>query len=145
MKITENETTELSSLITKIIDKIKIKKGKSKVIEILTLFKQHFQKMKRFNRRKSQYARRISDIITKEKSNNNRTITLSRIQKIYTEKFKTNISLTTISRVLRNHLDLHFKRTKIKNPKLNKLNYKFMGFLFLKCVVRAINNNLNIY
>ena len=100
--------------------------------------------MKRFNRRKSQYARRISDIITKEKSNSNRTITLSKIQKIYTEKFKTNISLTTISRVLRNHLDLHFKRTKIKNPKLNKLNYKFMEFLFLKCVVRAINNNLNI-
>ena len=39
LKITENEATELSSIITKMIDKIKVKKGKSKVIEILPLFK----------------------------------------------------------------------------------------------------------
>ena len=45
---------------------------------------------------------------------------------------------------MRNHLSLYFKRIKPKNPKLNRINYQFMNFIFLKAVLRALKKGMEI-
>ena len=45
---------------------------------------------------------------------------------------------------MRRHLNLHFKRITVKNPKLNKNNYKFMSFLFLKGFYRGLSLGLDM-
>ena len=62
----------------------------------------------------------------------------------YEEKFKMKISISTISRVMKNHLNLHYLKTTIKNKKLIRDNYIFMSFLFLKGISRALFLKLNL-
>ena len=45
---------------------------------------------------------------------------------------------------MKNHLNLHFKRIKIRNPKLNNKNYKFMRCIYLKVILKAISQNLDL-
>lgn len=144
LKSNEGELNAIRDKIKEKANQVKLKNCKSKIIEILPSFKMHIQKMTKFDTSQTLYAKRISNIIKNERQKFNKAITLKKIQNKYIIEYKEKISLTTISRVLRNHLDLHFKRTKIKNPKLNKINYKFMEFLFLKCIVRAMKLNLGI-
>ena len=50
----------------------------------------------------------------------------------------------TFSRILRFHLNIHFLKTSVKNPKINSNKYKFMRFLFIKGILRALNFGLKI-
>lgn len=45
---------------------------------------------------------------------------------------------------MKNHLNLHFKRVTIKNPRLLENNYMLMHFLFLKAIITGMKNNLEI-
>ena len=100
--------------------------------------------MKPYDRSKTEYGIRIKRIIEEERKDNNKAITLSAIQKKYQSIYSCRISLATISRILRNHLSLHFRRITIKNPKLNQKWYQFMHFLFLKAIMKGIQDGLDI-
>ena len=117
---------------------------KYKEIPILAEFKKHLDDMKLFDTSKSIYATRIKNIITSERNKSNKVITLSKIRNIYNDKYKKNISLSTISRVMKRHLGLHFRRTSIKNSKLNKRKDQIMQIIFLKTLLRAINIGIDI-
>ena len=91
-----------------------------KEITILPKFKVHIDNMKSLDNSKTLYAQRINDIIKEERKNNDKIITLTKINNSYNNKFFPNISLSTASRIMKNHLNLHFKRIKIRNRKLNK-------------------------
>ena len=57
---------------------------------------------------------------------------------------KKKISITTASRILKNHLSIKFLKTTIKNPKLEEDNYIFMSFIFLRILFRTLLFQLNI-
>ena len=121
--IDSNEVKLLSNKINEIRLSLNQRKIKYKEIPILDEFKKHLDEMQHFDNSKSTYAKRIKNIISSEKTKTNKVITLTKIRNIYIDKYKKNISLSTISRVMRRHLGLHFKRITIKNSKLNKRNY----------------------
>ena len=51
---------------------------------------------------------------------------------IYEKEYSKKISLMSVSRILRNNLKIHYRKTVIKNPKLKEDKYIIMTFLFLK-------------
>ena len=61
-------------------------------------------------------------------------IILRNIQKKYIQLFDKKLSHMTISRILR--------KTKVKNPKLEKNQYLFMKHFFIKGTSRAIEQEL---
>ena len=110
------------------------KNTKYKEISILDEFKFNLDKMDKYNTSKSQLASRISSIY-EERQKSNKVITLKKIRTIYYKRFKSLISISTASRIMKRHLNLHFRRISIKNSKLNKRNYKIMQVIFLKGVL----------
>ena len=76
--------------------------------------------MKSLDNSKTLYAQRINNIIGEERNNNEKVITLGKIKNSYNSKYFPSISLSTVSRIMKNHLNLHSKTIKIRNPKLNK-------------------------
>ena len=50
----------------------------------------------------------------------------------------------TVSRVLRNHLNYHYRKSSIKNPKLLKNDSVMMTFIFLKIIERGLYLGLNL-
>ena len=92
---------------------------------------------------KNDYASNILEII-KEFRRKEIKISLKHISVKYKEKFKQEISLMTISRVLRHKLNYHFLKTSIKNPIINNNNYKFMLAIFIKSIFRIIKLGLKL-
>ena len=142
--IDSNEVKLLSNKINEIRLSLNQRKIKYKEIQILDEFKKHLDEMQHFDNSKSTYAKRIKNIISSEKTKSNKVITLTKIRNIYIDKYKKNISLSAISKVMRRHLGLHFKRITIKNSKLNKRNYQIMQIIFLKALLRAIKIGIDI-
>lgn len=84
----------------------------SKVGSIKTLFKEKTEK------------------VIKILKNDGAKINLKNIQQKYEEIFDRKYSLMTFSRIMRNHLNLRFLKTSVKNPKLQKDLYRFMKCFF---------------
>jgi transposase len=144
LRINNEELNKLNEVIMIMRNKLNLAKSNNNLIEIIPEFKTHFQEMKIIDRSDTPYAKKIKAIIEEERKQSNKAISLFKIQKRYKEMYNIDISLSTISRVLRRHLNLHFRRVKQKNPRLNKKNYKFMKIIFLKGLMRGIKENLNI-
>ena len=68
---------------------------------------------------------------------------MKQIAKDYEKKYLKKISLSTVSRILKNHLKIRYLRTTIKNPKLEQNNYILMSFIFLRILLRSFVLNLN--
>ena len=113
-----------------------------KKIDVLPEFYENYQSMILMNKTNSSYAKKIKSIINE--INIKERLSLRKIKTKYEEKFKMKISISTISRVMKNHLNLHYLKTTIKNKKLIKDNYIFMSFLFLKGISRALFLKLNL-
>lgn len=71
------------------------------------------------------------------------SISISKIKKLYKEKFSQIISRTKIHRILKNHFHLVFRKTTLKPNILENILYKKMSFLFIKSMIRALRLNLN--
>ena len=75
--------------------------------------------------------------------NRNHNISITKIKRIYLEKYGVNISRSRIHRIVRNKLKYSFKKTLLKPNKLEQVIYKKMSFIFIKCIIRAIKLNLS--
>lgn len=111
-------------------------------LEILPEFYSKLINLKEMDKSKSFYATRIKRIM--EEYNLEKSISLSYIKNKYKELFNQDISIMTISRVLRFHLGMHYRKTIIKNPKLQKDKYILMSYGFIIGIIRAIESKLNI-
>lgn len=92
---------------------------------------------------KTQYGikvRNIIEILEKDKIK----ISLHNIQQKYLEIYKEKKSLMTFSRIMKYHLNKHFIKTTVKNPKLNKNLYKFLSHFFIKGIVRSLKLGLKL-
>ena len=113
------------------------------VIQILPDFFDVLIKMEKNDLTNSIYAKTIG-FIFKELKNNNKIITLKQIAINYQKIFDKKISITTVSRILKNHLNLRYLKTSPKNPKLQEDNYILMEFLFIRGIIRSLELKLNL-
>lgn len=89
----------------------------------------------------SNLSKNIKQIID---NNKEKRVTLKFIANEYLNTFNRNLSLMTISRVMRNHLGYHYRKTTIKNPKLLDDYSILMAFIFIRIIIRAIELGLNL-
>ena len=113
------------------------------VIQILPNFYNIFIKMEKNDLSNSIYAKNI-EFILNDLKNNNKNITLKNIALNYQKIFNKKISITTVSKILKNHLNIRYFKTSIKNPKLKDDNYILMEFLFIRGIIRSLELNLNL-
>ena len=133
LNLVKNKINVLSNLI---------KKGeKTKNIKDSNEFYQIFQSLTQIKRSDSEYGKRIKQIIH---NNKDQRLTLKLIYEEYKNLYNENISIMTVSRVLRFHLGYHFRKTSIKNPKLEDNNSLIMIFIFLGIISRALALDLNL-
>lgn len=114
-----------------------------KVIKIHQTFYQMFKNMKQNDLRYTEYGQKITFIINYLKQQNE-TITLKKIMEKYITFYNKKISVSTISRILKNHLNIRYLKTSLKNPKLEEKNYIIMSFVFIKGIIRSLFLNLNL-
>lgn len=111
-------------------------------ILILSNFCKVLNNLKESDKEKTEYAKKIKEILKEKKDK--KVTSLKYIQSQYKSKYKKKISLMTISRILRHHLKMHFRKTTIKNPKLLKENYILMEYAFLIGIIKAVEEKLNL-
>ena len=116
--------------------------GKEDSTEMLPFFYEMFKNLKEIPRNQSNNAIRIKRII--ENYNGEKRLTLKMISLIYEKEYSKRISLMSVSRILRNNLKIHYRKTVLKNPKLKEDNYIIMTFLFIKYLVDCLKNKLNL-
>ena len=100
-----------------------------------------FKSLNEIKKDESSLAKNIKQIID---NNKGKRLTLKFIANEYQNTFNINLSLMTISRVMRNHLGYHYRKTTVKNPKLLDDDSILMSFIFLKIILRAIELGLNL-
>ena len=111
-------------------------------IMVLPQFYNQLINLKEIPKDKSKYAIKIKKILSEYKGI--KTITLKIIQEKYKALFNEKISLMTISRVLKNYLGYHYRKTILKNPNLMNYNYLLMGLGFIIGIINSIKSNLDI-
>lgn len=111
-------------------------------INILSNFYDSIDNIRESNKANSVYAQNIKAIF--ENYNSEKSITLKYIQQEYELRYHKHLSRMTISRILRKHLNYHFRKTVLKNPKLKTENYIIMSYIFIFGIIKAIENNLDI-
>lgn len=93
-------------------------------------------------KQKSEKAIKIEKIINNYSGS--KRLTLKMISLLYLEEYSAKIDKMTVSRILKKELDLHYRKTIIKTPKLMEDNYKLMTYLFLKGVSRCLMLGLEL-
>lgn len=86
----------------------------SKILRILPKYFDVFKSITKVDLKNNAYAKKINYILD-DLRNNNITITLKQISKKYKELYNYNISLTTVSRILKKLLNIKYLRLKIQN------------------------------
>jgi len=114
----------------------------NKVIDVLQIFYDRIKDLIEVKQTNSKKANEIKEIV--DNYVGQKRLTLKMISLEYYKKYSKTISRMTISRILRNNLNMRFRKTILKNPKLSEANYILMNFIFLKTICRCLNLGLNI-
>ena len=139
--LNDNDISILNQEINNYETLINTNEGKN-VSKILTIFYDAISNLNEIPKQNSDYAKKIKKIIDEYKGP--KTITLKYIKDKYNEFYNKDISLITISRILRFHLGFQYRKTKIKNSKLEDINYIIMSYGFIKGIIKAIDLKFNI-
>ena len=139
--LNDNDISILNQEINNYETLINTNEGKN-VSKILTTFYDAISNLNEIPKQNSDYAKKIKKIIDEYKGP--KTITLKYIKDKYNEFYNKDISLITISRILRFHLGFQYRKTKIKNSKLEDINYIIMSYGFIKGIIKAIDLKFNI-
>ena len=140
IKLNKNEIILFQSELEK-YKSINSKNNKKISINIIPEFFKFFNEIKKNDLKNSEYAKRVSFIINHLKQNKI-NITLKQISKQYQIFYGKKISISTISRILKNHLGMRHLKTSLKNPKIEENNYLFMSFVFIRIIFRCLYLNL---
>lgn len=118
-------------------------KSELNVIKILPEYFKVIKNMTKTDLKHTEYAKKIQYIINDLKKNKI-AITLKQISKKYKEIYDKSISITTVSRILKKHLNIRHLKTSIKNPKLHDNDYMIMTFVFIRGFLRSMILKLNM-
>lgn len=113
------------------------------IISILPTFAKAISNLKKLPKLINPIHQNIKEIFEENRKNNCKN-SISKIREIYAKKYDKTLSIKTIHRIMRNKLLLNFKKSILKPKKLDNLIYKKMSFLFIKCIIRAINLNFRL-
>lgn len=141
LKITDEDIYYIKKEILELSNLISVKDNED-LAEILPLFYVMFKNLKEVPRNESNNAIRIKRIL--DDYSGDKRLTLKMIALIYEKEYSKQISLMSVSRILRNNLKIHYRKTVLKNPKLKDDNYIIMTFLFLKYLSNCLKNKLNL-
>ena len=141
LKLQTNEINIFKDEIYIISELIK-SQSTAKYIGLLPFFYNKIINMKEIKKGNTKYAERIKKIF--EEYDGTKKLTLKAINLKYQNLYNEKISNMTISRVLKNQLNMHYRKTKLKNPKLTEQNYILMTFLYLKLVSETLKLGLNL-
>lgn len=128
IQVTKDEINKLNKEIKNI--KFLTENKKNRVVDILPEFQMALNSYKEIDLSLSKYATQIREIYLNLLENEQK-ISLEKIKLNYYEKYNKQISIMTISRNLRNKLNIHYVKTKLKNQKLNAKNYQLMSQIFI--------------
>lgn len=142
IKLNQEEINFLQSEIDT-CESINIKNQKKLSIKIIPEFFEILRKINKYDLKNSEYAKKITFIISELKKKNI-TITLKQIAKQYEGFYGKKNSISTVSRILKNHLGMRYLRTSIKNPKLEENNYLLMSFIFIRIFIKSLLLDLKI-
>ena len=87
----------------------------NKVISVLKIYSDRIKDLIEVKQKNSEMANKIKEII--DNYDGEKRITLKMISMEYFRKFGESISKMTVSRILRNNLNMRFRKTILKNPK----------------------------
>ena len=90
-----------------------------KVIKKKTNFREYLSNYIERNKVKSDYDDKVLECI-KNIERNNTKITLTSVQEKYLSLFGKKLIKMILSRIMRFHLNFHFRKTSFKNPKIDK-------------------------
>lgn len=141
LDITDEDLTIIRNEINSIENTI-VKKGESCEIDIIPFYLEKINNLHEMKRDKSIYSERIKKILSDYSGQ--KRLTLKLISSLYNEYFSEPISQMMVSRILRYNLNLHYRKTIFKNPKIAEKNYILMSLLFLKGIIRSIKLELNL-
>ena len=113
LTLNENDTKLINDKIISI--KEFINKNSDDNFDVIKEFANNLCSWTELSKENSKYALEIKNIIDLFKGER---FSLKSIQNKYSALYNKNISKMTISRVLRYHLNYHYRKTKPKNPKL---------------------------
>ena len=113
-----------------------------KYIGLLPYFYNQIINMKEIKKGNTIYAKRIKKIF--DEYDGTKKLTLRAISIKYQNSYHEKISTMTISQVLKNQLNMHYRKTKLKNPKLTEQNYILMTYLYLKLISEVLKLGFNL-
>ena len=144
LKPNKKEKEKLKTLIENYEGLSKLNNSENEnIILIKTNFLDELKRFESIKNIKTEIGLKVENII-KLLNEENIKINLKNIQIKYQEIYNKKYSLMTFSRVLKKHLDYHFLKTTLKNPKLKKNLYKFMTHFFIKGIVRSLVFDLKL-
>ena len=135
-------------IINKEIENCKIKNitNTSNIQRIVTIKQEFYNRLKLMENKDlsgTNYSKNLSKILDYLKKQKEK-ITLKKLREYYEIFFGVKISVTTISRILKNHLNIRYLKTSLKNPKLDEENYIMMSFIFIRGILRSLSLKLNL-
>ena len=131
--VLENKLNKVSEIISN--------QSSENSINIAKEFYSAFISLKELKKANSNISKNISQIIS---NYSGKRLTLKLIAEEYEKTHNRRLSLMTLSRVMRYHLDFHYRKTSIKNPKLLEECSILMAFCFLRTIIRSMELGLNI-
>ena len=137
----DSDINILSEEIQKIKESDKVNKDNN-FINVIKIYANRIKELVEIKQINSENADRIKEIV--DNYCGQKRITLKMISLEYSKKYSKTISTMTISRILRNNLNMRFRKTILKNPKLSEDNSILMNFLFLKSICSCLSLGLNI-
>ena len=142
LKFNQNDINALNDELNNINNQIIRNNEELEKINVIPEFYNGLKESKPLKKQKSEKAIKIQKII--HNYNGSKRLTLKMISLFYLEEYSDKIDKTTVSRILKKELDLHYRKTIIKTPKLMDDNYKLMIYLFLKGVSRCLMLGLEL-
>ena len=109
---------------------------------ILENFYDRLVNLEEMTKTKTEYSTKIKYILDNYKCK--KAITIKYIQNQYKELYNDNISLMTISRILRYHLKIFYRKTTLKNPKLLEDEYFLMSYGFIIGIIKYLELNFDL-
>ena len=97
-----------------ICDSFKVENSNTRILSILQEFFDVFKNMNKTDLKNTQYTTNIKNIINVLKINN-QSITLKQISTKYNEVYNEKISLTTVSRIHKMHLNVRHLKISLKS------------------------------
>lgn len=98
--------------------------------------------LKEIQKTKTEEASQLESLISE--NNSEKKFTLKILSELHYKKYNKPLCRSKISKILKYQLNYNYRKTILKNPRLEEDKYKVITFAFLKAICRRIINNFKL-